>query len=107
MRRFYELIFKVLSESNDFKAAVKRVVAAQGVGVAVVNVFAAVIALVRFESTPVRRISDKHGFKTVVEVPQSDGRVAVSGGLAFRAAGLRTGNTVVLERSGTNTSRNP
>ena len=32
-----ELIFKVLSESNDFKAAVKRVVAAQGVGVAVVR----------------------------------------------------------------------
>ena len=93
-----ELIFKVLPESNDFKAAVKRVVAAQGVGVAVVDVFAVVIALVRFERTPIRRISDKHGFKTVVEVTQSDGRIAVSGGLAFRAAGLRTGNAVVLER---------
>ena len=51
----------------------------------------------RFNRTPVRRISDEHGFKTVVEVTQSDGRIAVSGGLAFRAADLRTGNAVVLE----------
>ena len=96
--RIDELVFKVLAEGDHFETAVKGVVAAQGVGVAVVKVFTFVfITGERFFVTPVCRIDNEHGFKAVVEISQSNGRVAIRRRFTFRAALCGAGNAVVLE----------